>query len=652
MANTSYGTITITDTTDLEWFYGIILDGTGDATNHQIILTTNLITGAAVGSMYLNTQTSLVYKCVAASDTSQTWQYVGNMTAGVQDEIEDASKVATNYLAVDETGIMVAELSDSEETPSTATTKNVFIDSNSVDVRDGQNVLASFGENTIIGDSTKSKLELSANEVVGYGDHGQELFKLSGNGGVGQDSVVREQIIYYGPAQIFPTSQNVPISKTLTFLPAAFKSMRIYFIPENVDDESEYYTSQYFEQVDSQGNQIAGTQSGGFRRLLQSGMTGNFEYTFYAKFHPDGYSQGGGITSYTISFNYDKNTGTFSNMKANSQIFFNRYDENTTGPYSSTVQTVLNVKVQYFTEEPTPAFSFGSFNDTTLAGSYSTMIGTGLQAWGNHQVVIGKYNIPLAASGALFIIGNGTGNDERNNLLTIEGEDSTSLCTLSFDGQIIANVDMVANGNMFANNISVDNNITVGSSEVSTPKIDLLSNKGRMSFQTSANNTGIWDTTNGQNGYWLIAHRFDNDHAYIGKYLEVPNNAIIKEQKMVYEAGDIINCFGLRCAGLLTNSGKNIEFFIPLPKPVTSNLKASISGNWAIRQVGGGYLLNSATLASIGTVTITIVDLGIYVTVVASTAFSATNNTPVVVSATGNAAGTATGNSKITFSTQ
>lgn len=87
MAQISYGTITITDTTDLEWFYGTILDGTGDATNHQITLTTNLITGAAAGSMYLNTQTSLAYKCVAASDTSQTWQYVGNMASGVINNI-------------------------------------------------------------------------------------------------------------------------------------------------------------------------------------------------------------------------------------------------------------------------------------------------------------------------------------------------------------------------------------------------------------------------------------------------------------------------------------------------------------------------------------------------------------------------------------
>ena len=52
----SYGTITITDTTDLEWFYGTdVLNGTGDSVNHQIVLTSNLINGAAVGSMYLDT---------------------------------------------------------------------------------------------------------------------------------------------------------------------------------------------------------------------------------------------------------------------------------------------------------------------------------------------------------------------------------------------------------------------------------------------------------------------------------------------------------------------------------------------------------------------------------------------------------------------
>ena len=57
----------------------------------------------------------------------------------------NARKVAINYLSNDSTGIMVADMNDGRETPSTATGNNVFIDNTSVNIRDGQTTLASFG---------------------------------------------------------------------------------------------------------------------------------------------------------------------------------------------------------------------------------------------------------------------------------------------------------------------------------------------------------------------------------------------------------------------------------------------------------------------------------------------------------------------------
>lgn len=67
----------------------------------------------------------------------------------IGDQIDDARKVATNYLAVDDTGIMVANMKDGEQTPSTATGKNVLIDNDSVDIRDGTNILGQFAANQI-----------------------------------------------------------------------------------------------------------------------------------------------------------------------------------------------------------------------------------------------------------------------------------------------------------------------------------------------------------------------------------------------------------------------------------------------------------------------------------------------------------------------
>jgi len=67
----------------------------------------------------------------------------------VNADIEEAKKVATNYLSMDSTGIMVANMEDGEQTPSTATGRNVFIDNTSVNIRDRQTVLASFDDNEV-----------------------------------------------------------------------------------------------------------------------------------------------------------------------------------------------------------------------------------------------------------------------------------------------------------------------------------------------------------------------------------------------------------------------------------------------------------------------------------------------------------------------
>ena len=124
--------------------------------------------------------------------------------------------------------------------------------------------------------------------------------------------------------------------------------------------------------------------------------------------------------------------------------------------------------------------------------------------------------------------------------------------------------------------------------------------------------------------------------------LDVTENAAIRGHKMVYEAGDVVAATGI-FAGHLTGSSKQIQFFVPLPKPRTPGIKCAISGNWTIRHVGGGYILNGATLQSIGTVSASAYETGVFVTVALNSAVSVTNNTPVSVNGTSNA--------KITFST-
>lgn len=88
-------------------------------------------------------------------------------TGAIDSGIQEAGRTATNYLSQDDSGIMIYDATDgSTQSPSSATSKNVFIDSDSVDIRNGQEVLASFGSDVKIGKSTNSNVSISNNQLI------------------------------------------------------------------------------------------------------------------------------------------------------------------------------------------------------------------------------------------------------------------------------------------------------------------------------------------------------------------------------------------------------------------------------------------------------------------------------------------------------
>lgn len=83
-----------------------------------------------------------------------------------------AAKTATNFLSTDSSGIMIYDGKNGAQTPSnpSADTKNVFIDSDSVDVRKGTTVLATFGANgSRIGKSGAGYVETKPGGIA-FGD--------------------------------------------------------------------------------------------------------------------------------------------------------------------------------------------------------------------------------------------------------------------------------------------------------------------------------------------------------------------------------------------------------------------------------------------------------------------------------------------------
>lgn len=116
-----------------------------------------------------------------------------------------------------------------------------------------------------------------------------------------------------------------------------------------------------------------------------------------------------------------------------------------------------------------------------------------------------------------------------------------------------------------------------------------------------------------------------------------------KNKNAEYKVGDTVNIAGV-FSGFLTSSSKEITFSIPFNKPINSSVVGiTFSGGWTIRSVGGTYLANNVALSTLGTINIISFSAsGVVVQVVASTAFSETNNTPLAVQARTNVTATFT----------
>lgn len=111
--------------------------------------------------------------------------YLG-LTREQTEAVNDAKKYATNYISGDATGIMVANMTDGNRyLPSTvpAGVKNTFIDADSFDVRDGTDVLASFGESSHIGAETANHLEIDSTGVRGVNENSVAVFNVDMDGG-------------------------------------------------------------------------------------------------------------------------------------------------------------------------------------------------------------------------------------------------------------------------------------------------------------------------------------------------------------------------------------------------------------------------------------------------------------------------------------
>lgn len=108
------------------------------------------------------TYVSDVSKSTSYEAAKEAW----NKASNAQGTANEAAKTASNYITSSEYGLMVSKnTGEVKETPTTATSRNILITGDNFQIRDGQKVLASYGENTTIGDLNGGNITFSRNGI-------------------------------------------------------------------------------------------------------------------------------------------------------------------------------------------------------------------------------------------------------------------------------------------------------------------------------------------------------------------------------------------------------------------------------------------------------------------------------------------------------
>lgn len=122
---------------------------------------------------YIQVATDAYDKAGTAQNTADKAQ---NTADKAQNAATEAAKTADNYISTDSTGIMVSEnKGTTKETPSNATKNNVLITEKDVQIRDGQEVVASYGKSAIIGKNKSDNIQIKDNGFSINHD-GNEMF--------------------------------------------------------------------------------------------------------------------------------------------------------------------------------------------------------------------------------------------------------------------------------------------------------------------------------------------------------------------------------------------------------------------------------------------------------------------------------------------
>lgn len=412
-------------------------------------------------------------------------------------DIDNAKKIATNYLSFDSSGIMVADLTDGvEKFPSdtTLTGSNVFItagygsgstavpagvhirdgrtdiarfgataqigrddeghvliDNDSVDIKNGQDVLASFGENTYIGGEGNAKIQINGTAIGGIDEQGAQTFEISNNGTTQETGHIVNSV--FQSMDFTKSSPSTPAILTYT-IPQLIKNgsaITISFRCFNI-----YQSGLVFTYGTTSTSTINTPYVGG--SITYDGEN-TFVFSVYRKLSAnDTYI----FTLERITFNGTRKAPyfTFGTRKSNSSIgsfsFAEGAENRALGKYSHSEGFATIASKNASHAEGGSTYASGDYSHAEgyfaqATGRCAHAQNEGTRAEGDCQTTLGKYNIPDPQNVYAVIIGNGEDGTYTHTWVDDQGEtheeevDKTSnALAITWDGNIEMALDITA----------------------------------------------------------------------------------------------------------------------------------------------------------------------------------------------------------------
>jgi len=359
-------------------------------------------------ALYTVTKTTYLDGNFEYSEVSLSSSYTAAKTA--YEKAEDAEKVATNYLSVDSSGIMVADMSDGTiHTPSGVPSgvKNVFIDNDSFDVRDGQTVLASFGETSQIGADGGNHQIIDSTGLQGINEDGLVVFDVQMDGA----------LIRYRKTLVYPRDgEDNPPYITLATTTVSGDSLVVNDAPPLPHMESERLGFQIMWYVYDPNEEESGDP------------VYDYDYGYYTfGFYPNE------IT--TKHYTLRRNNSDYAFIHVAHTDTFTFSIEGTISEQAVSDGNVVDIFAEhlgYTIALRSPAFSLGTRGNDSL-GSFSGVVGESMSASSAHQFACGKYN--SEDPDYAFMVGNGTYKTVSNALaVTWDGDALLALDTTAESG--------------------------------------------------------------------------------------------------------------------------------------------------------------------------------------------------------------------------